>query len=258
MLTVDKLRNIVCGEDFVVNDKIRVHNPTIGEIGSYGEERYIQDVNVLTMRAYDAAVFLWDLGKDFREVEDYMVFIMLAKNMLQDDLLILPGIQFSSLAVGINPATEELYLYNDDVIIDKLLYRKIVGAVRDINFIAEKPEVNPGSKYAVKMWVKREREKMERAAKRRKPFESPYADMISALVNSKGFDYNYQSVQSVHISQLMDSFYRIAKIQNYENTMHGIYSGCVDAKKIGKNVFDWFGPIDVNKREIDESKIIEV
>lgn len=258
MLTVDKLRHIVCGEDYVINDRLRVHNPTIREVYEYGEERYLQDLTALTIRAFDAAVFLYDLGKDFREVENYTVFLMTAPHMMSGESPLLPGIDMSSMRLGVNPSTGDPLLYNGDVVIDKLVYNKIVGAVRDMHFIAEKPEVNPGSKYAVKMWVKRQRERAERDAKRNKQFRSLYADIVSSLVNVPGCNYTYESIKDMHISQLLDSFYRTTKLQNYEHVMHGIYSGCVDQKKLGKSVFDWFGEIDVNKREIDESKIVEV
>ena len=56
----DELKYLVGGRDFKINDKITVRNPTISEIGEFGELNYVILVNYITMRPYDDMVCLWD------------------------------------------------------------------------------------------------------------------------------------------------------------------------------------------------------
>ena len=36
------------GDDYVINDKIKIHQPTIGELVDYGEQVYFSMVHTLT------------------------------------------------------------------------------------------------------------------------------------------------------------------------------------------------------------------
>lgn len=255
---IDNFKHIVGGQDYVVGDKLVIHNPTLGEIRDYGEEKYLQDVYYSTLRPYDAAVFLDDIKRDYRYVENFELFYTLCKHLINPDSLIFPGLDISNMSVGLHPQTNEYYLYSDQVVIDKLLYEEIVRAIRSINFVSDKMFINPGSTYAVQVWIRQQRDKMKRAARRPKKPVDPYSSIVSALVNTSGFKYDYASVMDLHISQFFDAFYRINKIQDAQNIMNGIYSGCIDSKKLNKDVLDWTAPIDLNKQMVDDSRMVEV
>lgn len=254
----DYFKHVVGGQDYMINDKITIHNPTLREIRDYGEEKYLADVSYVVMRSYDAAVFLDDVGRDFREVEDFELFRVVGKNVINTDSLIFPNFNMQHFESGFNPQTQEYVVYWGDIIIDKLIFKQIVDTVRDFHFISNKIEINPGSKYAVKVWVRQQRDKMKRNAKKKKEDTDQYGSLVSTLVNMPGFKYDYETVMDLRISQFLDAFHRTTKIKNYDQLMTGIYSGCIDSKKLSKDVFDYFGKIDINKREIDESKIVEV
>lgn len=255
---IDYFKHIVGGEDYILNDKITIHNPTLREIKEYGENKYLSDVSYMVMRSYDAAVFLDDVGRDYRDVDDFELFYTVGKNAISSESLLFPNFNIQDFQCGFNTQTQEYILYCDEIIIDKLLFRKIVDAVRAIHFISNKIEINPGSKYAVKVWVQQQRDKMKRNAKKKKDDIGQYGSLVSTMVNMAGFKYDYDTVMNLRISQFLDAFHRINKIQSYNQLMTGIYSGCIDSKKLSKDVFDYFGKIDINRREIDESKIIEV
>lgn len=255
---VDNFKHIVGGQDYPINEHIVIHNPTLGEIRDYGEEKYLEDVYYATLRPYDAAVFLDDMKRDYRYVEDFELFYTLCKHLINSDSLIFSGLDISNMTVGVNPNTNEYYLYSDQVVIDKLLYTKIVQAIRSINFVSDKIFINPGSTYAVQVWIRQQRDKMKRAARKPKEPADPYSSIVSALVNTSGFKYDYTSVMDLHISQFFDAFYRINKIQDAQNIMTGIYSGCIDSKKLNKDVLDWTSRININKQTVDDSKMVEI
>ena len=255
---IDHLKHIVFGGDYVLSDSLSVHNATLREISDYGQERYASDVSAIVLRPYDAAVLLDDIGKDYRTVSEFELFCAVGINLISQKSILLPGINVADLKYGIHRDTQEPFLFNERVRIDKLVFREIVDAVRAFHYIPSKIEINPGSTFAVREWIRQQRDKLKRQARKKKKPVNPYSDIVSALVNSAGFKYDYGSAEDLHISQLMDAFYRLNRIQNFQHTMSGVYAGTVDPKHLNKDVFDWFGSIDINTKRIDESKMIEV
>lgn len=249
-------KNIVFGLDYQASKKLVVHNPTLSEIFAYGEDRYIQDISATIMRPYDAAVFLYDLGKDYRDVDNFEFFYTFGYQMVSTDCILFPGVNITEFNVGINQGTGEYVLYNKEIVIDKIVYTKIVSAIREFHFLPDKVFINPGSKYALKVWVKQQKEKMKRDAKKKRP-EFSYADIISSLVNLSGFKYNYDTVRDIHISQLLDSFYRQNKIIEYQNIMNGLFSGNLDHDKIDIEDISWFSKIDLKKQSNTNQTFID-
>ena len=97
---------------------------------------------------------------------------------------------------------------------------------------------------------------MKRDAKKKRP-EFSYADIISSLVNLSGFKYNYDTVRDIHISQLLDSFYRQNKIIEYQNIMNGLFSGNLDHDKIDIEDISWFSKIDLKKQSNTNQTFID-
>ena len=79
----------------------------------------------------------------------------------------------------------------------------------------------------------------------RKPYKSTLCTLISAMVNSKEFKYNYMTVLDLPIYTFMDAVRRIQKIKGYEGLVTGMYSGNIDLSKIeGKDkILNWMGEI---------------
>lgn len=256
---LNPLRYIQRGTDLIVNSQITVRNPTLSEIEDYGEQRYVGEIASIVMRPYDAAVMLDDMGMDYQTVKDFDFFLMTARLTLADGALILPGLNFKDAKIGTNPENGQAILYdkNGKFIIDELAYQQIVDYVRLIHFIPSRVEHDVANSAAKQFLLRSMRSKMRRH--KNKPFESQYSPIISSLVNSSGFKYNYDSVWSLHVSQLWDAFYRMNKIQSYQNTMLGIYTGNIDSKKIDKDMMTWFSRIDLNASQpADQSKALSV
>lgn len=246
---------ILMGEDLRIGSDIVVRNNMLREILHYGEERYAAELSALIVRPYDVAVMLDDAGIDYRKITDYALFIMLAPTMLPKETIFLPDVCLGEMKPGANPDNGEPILYHPDthIIIDRAVYQQIVDFVRATHFIPAEVEHNVGNEMAKRFLLRNMRRKLER--KKKKPFEPQYPQLISSLVNTAGFKYSYDSVWDLRVSQFWDSFYRLNKMQSYNNTMLGVYTGNIDAKKIDMKGLSWFGAIDM-KPKMDASKAV--
>lgn len=253
---LDEMRYIIRGDDLVINKNLIVHNPTVRELIEYGEKNYDADVNAITLRPYDACVMLDQMGINYQEIQDYDLFVATIRGTLPHESVLLPGINFSEMEIGIHPDNGRRILYNPKTsfIFDELMYAQLVEYVRGIHFIRYAVEFDAGNEATRKILIKR----MKRAEERRKrtPTTSQYAPIISSLVNNPNFKYDYASVMDIKVSQLWDAFYHINKFQSYQHTMLGIYTGNIDASKIDKDALTWFGRIDINENKMDKSKAI--
>jgi hypothetical protein len=95
--------------------------------------------------------------------------------------------------------------------------------------------------YTKEIMIEDDKEEQEQWAK--KPFQSVLYPMISALTNCPEFKYRFDDVWTLPIGAFMDCVARIQKHKNYNYMMQGIYSGCVDVKKINKKELNWMGEL---------------
>lgn len=73
---------------------------------------------------------------------------------------------------------------------------------------------------------------------------SQLKNLISAMVNSEGFKYDYDSVWNMKINAFMDSVKRICKIKNADYLTQSGYSGFgISFKDIDKKQLDWTGEL---------------
>ena len=253
---LDELKYIVSGEDADFG-KITVHNPSLAEIRDYGEQRHIAEMSAIVIRPYDAAVMLDEIGINYQEVKDYDLFLMTIRATLPEPCLLLPNVSFKEFEIGVNPNNGLPILYHPqkNIIIDELIYKQLVEYVRGIHFISSAIEYDAGN-AATRQYLIRKM-KRERDRRKKKPQHSQYSSIISALVNNTNFKYNYDSIWQLKVSQFWDAFYRVNKLQSYQNTMLGVYTGNVDVAKIDKEALSWFGRIDIGaSQQMDRSKAV--
>lgn len=249
--------SIVMGEDLHVSDKLVVRNNTLGDVLHYGEEKYLSELNALILRPYDAAVMLDDAGIDYRNISDFQLFMMVAPSLLPDPTIFLPGITLGEMKPGVNPDNGEPILYHPKtyLIIDRFIHEQIVSYLRAVHFLPMEVEHKVANEMARQFLLRNMRSKQKIRKRRHKAFEPQYPQLISSLVNNAGFKYDYDNVFHLKISQFWDAFYRLNKIQSYNNTMLGVYTGNIDAKKIDMKGLSWFGAINLTP-ELDQSKAI--
>ena len=91
------------GDDYIVNDNIKIHQPTIGELIKC-ERDYFSVIYTLTAIISDMKSQLWDMGLDWCEIEDFQLFLMLAPTLTQDRTSILFGdLDFSQMKIYHHP-----------------------------------------------------------------------------------------------------------------------------------------------------------
>ena len=72
----DKLQ-MFFGEDYQVAEGIIISQPTIGEIMTFGEDKFNQVLNPFVVNPTSLRVALWQQGKDWTEMSDYELFYQL-------------------------------------------------------------------------------------------------------------------------------------------------------------------------------------
>lgn len=273
---VDKLK-LYFGSNCVINEYLTVKHPTVGEIVEHGEMDYYNMVYTLCSIPSDRKSQLWDMGIDWTELSDFEYFIYLTRGMTKEHTSILLGdLDLSSFNPGTNPVNGELILFKEvektitqDIplnkikklwykitkkplqkeehvkevlIIDELLYMRMVNFIRAIHNITPKIESKVANKVTKELLIQEDRDRIRYAARKNKGKEnqSILFPLVSSLCNSEGFKYKTSELKEIPIFQFMDSVQRIQVIKSADALLKGCYGGMIDTKNIDKNELNWF------------------
>lgn len=231
------------GGDYEINSKITLHQPTLGEISDYGEKEYFGLVRAICSTPADHKVDIYEnLGIYWDAVDEFELFVQLSFAFRESDMSILFGdLDWTSFVPAINPNTKEIVLRNKDgVVIDRAIHFLITDALRKMHCFEKNVDVGY-DEFTKDAMIEDEKDERELAA--RKPYSSFLLPLISSLTNCSEFKYRHDDVWTLPIGAFMDSVRRIQKRVNYDNLMHGVYSGCVEVKKIKKEEFNWMGEL---------------
>ena len=275
MFDVDDLK-IYRGSDIRITDKIVVTQPTIDQIIEFGEKRYFQTVHCLTGVGADFKWQLWDYyDKDYTTIDDFELFkLMICKNLSSKKLiykelkenpeqyeeyinkmteedwdellfnpisLVLKDIDFADFKEYESDKNQESILYDKehDITIDRLVYARIVDAVRKIHGFKRNNEI-PANEITKMDLIDDARDDAMAAAQ--KPYKSVLKPLISALAVKTG-QLGSESIWNTKINMFFDSIKRISKIQDAELLLQGAYSGFASLKGVDKTRLDWAGDI---------------
>lgn len=225
------------GDDYVINDQIRISQPTIGDLIDYGEAAYFSMVHTITAIPSDSKSQLWDLGIDWNEMEPFELFMMLSQTLTPDKTGILFGdLDFSKLRPYRNPQNEEIVLADKEsgVIIDKLIYTRITSYLCKLHNITPKVE-KAANKITKKVLIEEDRQK--RATAQNKPFKSYLLPLISSIKVKQGYTRDY--VRNMGLFEFFDDVARAQIIDSANHLLNGAYSGMMDTSKIDKKEFNW-------------------
>ena len=113
-LDVDDLK-LYIGDDYIINDSIKVLQPTIRQIAEFGERDFFSVVHTVTAIPSDMKSQLWDMGLDWTEVDDFDLFVMLVQTLTLDRTELLFGnIDLSKLRPYKHPNIEDEIILVDD------------------------------------------------------------------------------------------------------------------------------------------------
>ena len=190
-LDVDELQ-LYIGDDYVINDHIKVLQPTIRQIAEFGEKEFFSVVHTVTAIPSDMKSQLWDLGIDWMEVDDFELFVMLSQTLTPDRTQLLFGdLDFTKLKPYNHPHVEgEIILADKEtgVLIDKMIYLRIVSYLRKAFNITPKVE-KAANKMTKKILIEEDRKKIE--FNKDKPFKSFLLPLISSVKVRQGYTKDY-------------------------------------------------------------------
>ena len=233
------LINLLYKDRIVINDKISVMIPSVGEILEK-EEDYYRLVAVLTSVPYDMMVQLDDLGIDFTTIDDYELFLLLFQGLKEEDAgLIFGDLRLAGFETVVRPENGTVVLRDPETgtVIDRAIYARIADALRTIHHL-EKTIKKPGNDEAKAYLIERTRKKMMRRKSHKNTSE--LESLITAMVNTSEFKYDYETVKLLSIYQFNQSVHQIIRKTDWDNRMHGIYAGTVDAKRLSEYDLSWF------------------
>ena len=233
-LEVDELL-LYFGDDYVINDKIKIHQPLVGEIVNC-ERDYFSMVHTLTAIPSDLKSQLWDMGADWCQVDDFELFRMLAPTLPQDKTSILFGeIDFSKMG-QYKHKNGDIVLADKEsgIIIDQFIYTRMMNYLRKLHNIT--PKVEKTKSKTVKKWlIEEDRKKIELA--KNKPFKSYLLPLISSVKVKQGYTKEY--VRNMGMYELFDDIARLQIIHNADHLLSAAYAGTIDMKKIDKKELNW-------------------
>ena len=239
---IDQLK-LFRGEGYKINDKILIRQPTLEEIVDFGEQRYFGLVRTICSTPADRKVEIWDkLHVFWEKIDEYDLFISLFQTLQKSEVSILFGdMDFTTFKLGTQTGLPDLVLKNkDQVVIDRAIHKLMTDYLRQIHKL--KKNVDTGFNDATrKIMIEDDRDEM--VLQMQKPFKSLQLPLISSLTNCPEFKYRWDDVWTLPIGVFMDSVERVQKHKSYNFVMQGIYSGCVDMKKLDKKELHWMGDL---------------
>lgn len=238
-LDVDSLF-LYFGDDYVINDKIKLAQPTIGEIVDYGEGSYFSMIHTLTAIPSDVKSILWDNPNgriDWTEIEDFDLFAMFSQAMTPDKTGIIFGeLDFSKLRPYKHPQNDEVVLADKEagILIDKLIYMRMMTFLRKLHNITPKPERAKGERAKQAMI---DEDRRNREFNKNKPFKSYLLPLISAVKVRQGYTKDY--VRNMGLFEFFDDLSRLQIMYNSDHLMQAAYAGTIDMKRIDKKELNW-------------------
>ena len=230
--------NLLYKKEYAINDSVRVRIPTVGEILD-NEDKYYGMVSMLTALPIDMMVQLDDIGVDFTKINDYELFLLLFRSLKeQDTSLIFGDLDLRPFQTAVNEQNGLIILVNPEtgVKIDRAIHGQIAATLRRIHHL-KKDIRKPANIEARDYLLERARTKMRRQKNR--ATDSQLEELIVAMVNTEQYHYGFEGTRELSIYQFNESVHQVIKKIDYDNRMHGIYSGTVSAKDLSQDDLNW-------------------
>ena len=272
---LDELQ-IYRGASIQITPDIIVTQPTIGQIADFGEKKYFSAVHTLCAVGADLKWQLNDyLGIDYTKIDDYVLFIkftsqvvssrkkiykelkdnpeqykeelkMISEDDLEDMLinpleLVLGSTDLADFTPCTDTTNDQVILYDmeHDVTIDRVVYMRMVDAVRKIHGMKRNNEM-PGNERTRLDLIEDARDEAMMAAN--KPYKSILKPLVSALTVYCGM-VGDDRIWNMPVNMFLDNIKRANKIQDSTLLLQGAYSGFASLKDVDKSRLDWTGEL---------------
>lgn len=237
-----RFANLLYKDRVDINDKIHIVIPTVGDvIETIGTDNdYYDMVHTLTAMPIDMMLPLSDAGYDYEKMTDYDLFCLIFGGLrLRDTRLIFGDLDLTLFEPAINEKNG-MPVFVDrkhDIVIDRGVQGLIADALRKIHGL-KKNVKKPANEEAKKFLLDRARKKARRR-KRMGPEDSQLESLITAMVNTPEFKYDYRSVKEMTVYQFNESVHQIISKVEYDNRMIGVYTGNVSVKDLKEDELNW-------------------
>ncbi len=230
--------NLLYKQEYAINEHIKIQIPTVGEVLD-NEDDYYTMVTMLTAMPVDMMVQLDDIGVDFTAINEYELFLILFNALKDKDTSLIFGeLDLKPFRSAVNPQNNTIVLRNKEtgVVIDRGIQGQIASVLRKIHNL-KRNNRKPANQEAREYMLQRAREKMRRRSKRMN--DSQLEELIVAMVNTEQFHYEFEGTRELSIYQFNESVRQVIKKIDYDNRMHGVYAGTVNAKELSQDDLNW-------------------
>lgn len=230
--------NLLYKQEYAINEHIKIQIPTVGEVLD-NEDDYYTMVTMLTAMPVDMMVQLDDIGVDFTAINEYELFLILFNALKDKDTSLIFGeLDLKPFRSAVNPQNNTIVLRNKEtgVVIDRGIQGQIASVLRKIHNL-KRNNRKPANQEAREYMLQRAREKMRRRSKRTN--DSQLEELIVAMVNTEQFHYGFEGTRELSIYQFNESVRQVIKKIDYDNRMHGVYAGTVNAKELSQDDLNW-------------------
>lgn len=234
---------LLAGMPIKIQEGIYIHQFTIKEIiKEIGTSKYNQCLSLLLI---DEDYIEEVLDRDDLEIPPYIFIIQNCIHNIEFQQLICNAYEvFLKCEVVFDDEYGLVFMTKDNqpVALDEGLYKNIQRILRKSNCIPEPEKYSPANEKAKEFIKKLKRNK--RMAKKNIKSEFTLADIISGIKWKSGE--SYSNVFNLTMYQLYDGLSRLQIIDNYDNTMLGVYTGSIKVKNNDAKEINWFKSIDKN------------
>lgn len=263
------------GQSLPITKTISFKHPTVQDIwdldkshfGLHSEEMYYSMINIFLTDPYQYMVYLDDKGLDYEKVTPFQLFVMLFEDRLKmysnylkahpdEDIngSLVNDIYFrsfkffmdvDSFAVVAMDDDSKVIVYDNEVIINEYNFDYIYDFVKSVNGIPDIERIYPEDEWAKQILIEDERERLKKLKLKKDKVneEDKNIDRLGNLLSSITWTCNGGVTpfnrNQLHMYDLIDGIHRTDKLLNYKNIMVGLYSGCLDKKKIKFKELHW-------------------
>lgn len=239
------------GDDYVVDDRITIHQPTIQDFINNKESNIYGVITPFITNTTGYRVQLWDMGIDWNKITNIELFSLMIKNMnYQYSKIIFGDIDFSTFKLyeKVKEGEKQLILYSPvmDLEIDEDTRQKMCKYIQYAFFAFPPEEEFTSNKTLKQELINNDKQKILTQRKEQKGKKGQnLLSMISFCLNHPGFKYKKNELRNICIAEFMDS---VQRLQMYESTRalyNGMYSGFVDNSKINKNELNFMRDVKI-------------
>ena len=238
------------GDDYVINDKIVIHQPSIQNfIDAENESDIYNVIFPFISNTTGYRVQLWDMGIDWNKISNQELFSVLIKTIdYKYSKIIFGDIDFSTFNLYETQNGDEkvftLYSSKMGLEIDEDVMNKMCKYIQFM-FNSFPPEEEFTSSKTLKQELINNDRQKQLLRKKNTDGSQSLLSMISFYLNHPGCKYKKNELREVGYFEFM---YNIQRLQIYESTralFGGMYSGMCDLSKIDKNEFNFMRDVKV-------------